>query len=59
MPLRHMRDPMPPANVLVEIDGPVARIRLDRPDRLNALTLDMLASLVRAVRSVHRAMRGW
>jgi enoyl-CoA hydratase/carnithine racemase len=50
---------MPPANVLVEIYGPVARIRLDRPDRLNALTLDMLASLVRAVRSVHRAMRGW
>ena len=39
---------MPSDNVLVEIDGPVARIRLDRPDKLNALTLDMLASLIRA-----------
>jgi enoyl-CoA hydratase len=31
--------------VLVSIEGPVARITLDRPEKLNALTLPMLADL--------------
>jgi enoyl-CoA hydratase/carnithine racemase len=43
---------MPPDNVQVEVDGAIARIRLDRPEKLNALTLDMLASLSRAAAEI-------
>jgi enoyl-CoA hydratase len=35
----------PGQHVLVSIDGPVARITLNRPEKLNALTLPMLADL--------------
>lgn len=33
-------------HVSCQVDGGVARVRLDRPDKLNALTLDMLEDLV-------------
>ncbi|RYD63604.1 MAG: 2-(1,2-epoxy-1,2-dihydrophenyl)acetyl-CoA isomerase, partial [Sphingomonadales bacterium] len=46
--------------VLYSLDNGVATIRLNRPDRLNAVTLDMLdlirASLVRAVNEGARAV---
>lgn len=49
---------MAESRVLTTIDGPVARVRLNRPDKLNAVDLDMLqglldaAALVKADRSV-------
>ncbi|WP_375001345.1 crotonase/enoyl-CoA hydratase family protein [Aeromicrobium sp. CTD01-1L150] len=35
-------------HVLTSIDGPVARVRLNRPDKLNGVTLDMLRGLLDA-----------
>ncbi|MFC7450034.1 crotonase/enoyl-CoA hydratase family protein [Rhodococcus daqingensis] len=40
--------------VLVEIDGPVAHVILNRPDKLNGVDLDMLAELVAAAKSLRR-----
>ncbi|MEU4171767.1 crotonase/enoyl-CoA hydratase family protein [Streptomyces sp. NPDC026665] len=39
----------PPAKVLVEPDGPVLRITLDRPAKANALDADMIEQLSRAL----------
>jgi enoyl-CoA hydratase/carnithine racemase len=39
-----------PAEAVYEVDGPVATITLDRPDRLNAMTERMLTEYVAAVR---------
>ncbi|MGZ4690061.1 MAG: enoyl-CoA hydratase/isomerase family protein [Acidimicrobiia bacterium] len=36
----------PPEGLVVEVDGPVLRLRLDRPDRRNAITDDMVDALV-------------
>ena len=38
--------------VLVRVDGPVARVSLNRPDKLNAVDLDMLAELLAAAERV-------
>ena len=35
--------PTPPDGLVVEHDGAVLRLRLDRPDRRNAVTDDMVA----------------
>lgn len=44
-----------PANsdLLFEVDGPVARITLNRPDKLNALTIQMMSDLAMALDYVH------
>jgi enoyl-CoA hydratase/carnithine racemase len=39
-------------NVVVDREGPVATLRLDRPEVLNALTLDMLDDLAGGIRAV-------
>ena len=38
--------------VITEIDGPVARVWLNRPDKLNGLDLDTVAQLAAAARSL-------
>ena len=38
--------------VLLDIDGPLAMITLDRPDKLNALTMDMLFALETYVQGI-------
>ncbi|MEH3033538.1 MAG: crotonase/enoyl-CoA hydratase family protein [Aeromicrobium erythreum] len=38
--------------VLVRVDGPVARVSLNRPDKLNGVDLDMLAELLAAARRI-------
>ena len=43
-----MTDP----HVLTSIEGPVARVRLNRPDKLNGVTLDMLQGLLDAAAQV-------
>lgn len=40
--------------VLTEIDGPVAHVRLNRPDKLNGLTLEVLEGLVDAAAAIRR-----
>ena len=40
--------------VLVEIEGPVASVRLNRPDKLNAFTLEMGREFVAALREADR-----
>ncbi|WP_109472858.1 crotonase/enoyl-CoA hydratase family protein [Ornithinimicrobium cavernae] len=40
------------AHLTCRIDGPIARVSLNRPDKLNALTLDMLSDLAAAARSL-------
>jgi enoyl-CoA hydratase/carnithine racemase len=39
-------------HVLTSIDGPVAHVRLNRPDKLNGVTLDMLQGLLDAAAQV-------
>ena len=41
--------PTPPDGLVVEPDGPVLRLRLDRPDRRNALTDDMVLALIETI----------
>jgi 2-(1,2-epoxy-1,2-dihydrophenyl)acetyl-CoA isomerase len=38
--------PTPPSGLVVERDGPVCSLRLDRPDRRNALTDDIVYALI-------------
>jgi enoyl-CoA hydratase/carnithine racemase len=40
------------ANLLVRIEGPAARVTLNRPEKLNALSLDLLQELTAALRSL-------
>ena len=47
-----MSDVAADQHVLVVIDGPVATITLNRPDKLNALTLPMLAALDDALSAI-------
>ncbi|MEO5610402.1 MAG: crotonase/enoyl-CoA hydratase family protein [Ornithinibacter sp.] len=42
-----------PSPVTCDVRGGVAQVRLDRPDKLNALTLDTLQDLVRTARELH------
>ena len=45
-----MKDyPEPPEGLAVEHDGAVLRVRLDRPQRRNALTDDMVLALIEAI----------
>jgi 2-(1,2-epoxy-1,2-dihydrophenyl)acetyl-CoA isomerase len=45
-----MKDyPTPPDGLVVEADGGVLRIRLDRPDRRNAITDDMVMALIETI----------
>ncbi len=41
--------PTPPDGLVVEADGPVLRLRLDRPDRRNAVTDDMVLALIETI----------
>lgn len=41
--------PNPPDGLVVESDGPVLRLRLDRPDRRNAVTDDMVLALIETI----------
>ncbi len=41
--------PTPPDGLVVEVDGPVLRLRLDRPDRRNAVTDDMVLALIETI----------
>ena len=45
---------MSSSRVLVDIDGPVAYVWLNRPDKLNGVDLDMLADLVAAAKSLRK-----
>lgn len=40
------------SHVTLRVDGPVARVTLARPDKLNGLTLDMLGGLAAAARHI-------
>ncbi|MEZ5219183.1 MAG: enoyl-CoA hydratase-related protein [Ilumatobacteraceae bacterium] len=40
------------ADVVAEIDGPVGIVRLDRPNKLNAVTFTMIAEIERAIREL-------
>ena len=41
--------PTPPDGLLVETDGPALRLRLDRPDRRNAITDDIVLALIETI----------
>ncbi|MGL4743522.1 MAG: crotonase/enoyl-CoA hydratase family protein [Dermatophilaceae bacterium] len=43
-----------PAPVTCSVDGGIAQVRLDRPDKFNALTLDTLEALVATARELSR-----
>lgn len=43
---------MSSSRVLVDIDGPIAYVWLNRPDKLNGVDLDMLADLISAARKI-------
>lgn len=45
---------MTAAHVDLEFDGPIARVWLNRPDKLNGITFDMLDGLVQAAESIER-----
>jgi enoyl-CoA hydratase/carnithine racemase len=47
-----MSAPVPDQTLLVSLDGPVATITLNRPEKLNALTLPMLATLEEALLTI-------
>ncbi len=47
-----MSDPAPDQTLLVSVDGPVATITLNRPEKLNALTLPMLSALDEALLAI-------
>lgn len=47
-----MSDPAPDRTLLVSVDGPVATITLNWPEKLNALTLPMLAALDEALLAI-------
>lgn len=42
------------SNVTLDVDGPIARVRLTRADKLNALTLETLTGLIDAAHRVRR-----
>ncbi|MFC7504108.1 enoyl-CoA hydratase-related protein [Nocardioides sp. CPCC 206347] len=46
--------PDPEMQIVVDVDGPVRRIRLHRPERLNAVTPEMLVALLEAIRASSR-----
>ena len=41
--------PTPPDGLVVERDGAVLRLQLDRPDRRNAVTDDMVLALIETI----------
>ncbi len=41
--------PTPPDGLVVEADGPVLRLRLDRPDRRNAVTDEIVLALIETI----------
>ena len=43
-----------PSTVTCRVEGGVAQVRLNRPDKLNALTLDTLEALVATARELSR-----
>ena len=43
-----------PSTVTCQVEGGIAQVRLDRPDKLNALTLDTLEDLVATARELSR-----
>lgn len=45
---------MPEPGVRTEVDGPVARVWLNRPEKLNALDLDLLEGLIGAARTLRK-----
>lgn len=45
---------MSSSRVLVDIDGPIAYVWLNRPDKLNGVDLDMLADLVAAAKKLRK-----
>ena len=47
----------PGATVLVRQDGPAARVTLNRPDKRNALSLELMQELIAALRRVERRAR--
>ena len=47
-----MSSPAPDQHLLVSLDGPVATITLNRPEKLNALTLPMLSTLDQALLAI-------
>jgi len=47
-----MSAPVPDQTLLVSLDGPVATITLNRPEKLNALTLPMLTTLEKALLTI-------
>lgn len=42
-------------NIIVEISAPVARLTLDRPDKLNALSLDLIGEVIEACGELARS----
>jgi enoyl-CoA hydratase/carnithine racemase len=50
-----MRIPVLPPQLRLSADGPVATLMIDRPDRLNAFTLQMWSALPKAVAAVQAA----
>src|SRR5215203_6956565 len=49
-----------PSTLTCRVEGGIAQVRLDRPDKLNALTLDTLEELVSTARELarDRTLRG-
>ncbi|MEO6471665.1 MAG: crotonase/enoyl-CoA hydratase family protein [Aeromicrobium sp.] len=45
---------MSSSRVLVEIDGPIAYVWLNRPDKLNGVDLDMLSDLIAAAKKLRK-----
>lgn len=45
---------MSSSRVLVDVDGPIAYVWLNRPDKLNGVDLDMLADLIAAAKKLRR-----